>query len=347
MWRVFDPAANSVRVAGYRVVRFCDREHEGHVPRRFVPERERLEQVLNDRQTAPQIHLQHYVITPELNQGYPHTYAEGRSLARALARSGRVRLSLSGHYHAGTGLVRRGATFFATGPAFCDPPFRWRLFDLGPGPVRMQERELGTEQLPHRPAVFLDRDGVINDLASYHWGPERFHLLPGAGAAIRRLNQAGRAVVVVTSQSCVGAGYVPAAVVMAVHDRMARLLAEEGAEVDAVYFSPEAGAASVLPGPGRKQLSKIPLFERACRELCLDAGTGWLVGDRATDMAAAVGVGLRPVLVRTGAGARAAGECRRRHPELAVVADLSAAADYILRFGKRELPRRVVPGGCG
>ncbi|SDK42838.1 Calcineurin-like phosphoesterase [Nonomuraea maritima] len=84
-------------VGELRFVSFWDRESTGNVPRRTLTERERFDSSLLDPGPRPQVHLQHFVITPRLDEGYPHTYAEGEELQRRLSDSGRVVLFLSGH----------------------------------------------------------------------------------------------------------------------------------------------------------------------------------------------------------------------------------------------------------
>ncbi len=330
MWQVFGRGEDVFDLRGHRIVRFCDEEHECHIARRFLEERRRFDAVLADEQSPPQVHLQHYVLTPELNQGYPHTYAEGQELTRRVG-AGPVRLCLSGHYHRGTPLMREGNATFAVGPAFCQWPFPWRMYELGAGGVLMQEHVLEKERGPKRPVVFLDRDGVINDLPSYRTGAEAMRLIPGSGRAIARLNAAGYAVVVITAQSAVGCGYVTEGVVIGVHDKMMRLLAEEGAEVDGIYFSTAAGEKAILERYRDKALCKPQpaLLHRAVEELNLTLEGGWMVGDRVTDLQTAVAAGVRPVLVRTGDGQKT--EARGDWPEGVVVEeDLAGAVGRIL-----------------
>jgi D-glycero-D-manno-heptose 1,7-bisphosphate phosphatase len=331
-WRVFDASCHVHELPGVRFVRFCDHEHEGHRPRRFTPERDRWEASLAEGKGAKQVHLQHYVVTPDLNEGYPHTYEEGQDLARRMNASGCVALSLSGHFHPGTKLQHHGSTTFATTPAFCESPFRWRIYHLAlpSGEVTMEEHELGAP--PLRPVVFLDRDGVINDSPSYSTGPEAMRLLPGSAAAIRALREAGFLTVVITNQTAIGLGYVPEEVVHCVNDKMARLLAEEGAVLDAIYYTAAAGGEAVLPRYGDKTQAKPSphLLLKAGAELGLDFSRAWMIGDNSTDIAAGQAAGVRTILVETGHGAGVALKVRQRWPEVPVVSDLRAAATMIL-----------------
>lgn len=148
-----------------------------------------------------------------------------------------------------------------------------------------------------RPAVFLDRDGVINVEVSYLGDPADFQLLSGVAAALRRLNQAELPVIVVTNQSGIGRGYFSAAAVAAVHQRMYADLAAAGAHVDGVYLCPhrpDEGCACRKPAPG--------LLKQAARELALDLAQSVVIGDKYTDLAAGHVVGCRTVLVLTGHG---------------------------------------------
>lgn len=175
-----------------------------------------------------------------------------------------------------------------------------------------------------RPAVFLDRDGTINVEVSYIGNPDQLVMLPGAAAAIRRLNQAGLPVVVVTNQSAIGRGYFPAAAVAAVNQRMYAELAQADAWVDAVYLCPhrpDEGCACRKPAPG--------LLMQAAAELNLDLTQSMIVGDRFTDLAAGAAVGCRTVLVLTGHGAEEWQQGGAPAPDY-VAADLVQAVEWWL-----------------
>jgi D-glycero-D-manno-heptose 1,7-bisphosphate phosphatase len=182
-----------------------------------------------------------------------------------------------------------------------------------------------------RPAVFLDRDGTLIELVHHLTDPADVRLIPGAGAALRRVRDAGFATVVVTNQSVIGRGMLTEAGLAEVHATMHALLAAECAEVDAVYFSPTAPVSkdpTVVEDPFRKPGPGMLL--QAAEDHALDLAASWMVGDTVSDMLAGRNAGCRTVLVRTGYGDRYA------HPMDAVdavAADLAEAAGIILNTG--------------
>jgi D-glycero-D-manno-heptose 1,7-bisphosphate phosphatase len=140
-----------------------------------------------------------------------------------------------------------------------------------------------------RPAAFLDRDGVINVDHGYTYKPEDLVFIDGAPAAIRRLNEAGYWVVVVTNQSGVARGFYTEIDVERFHAHMQAELTKMGARVDAFYscpYHPEGIVAEYrLDHPDRKP--KPGMILRALGDLPIDASRSFLVGDQPTDMAAA------------------------------------------------------------
>jgi D-glycero-D-manno-heptose 1,7-bisphosphate phosphatase len=150
------------------------------------------------------------------------------------------------------------------------------------------------------PAIFVDRDGVINrDRSDYvkSWG--EFEFLPGSIEAFRVAAGRPFRVVVVTNQSAVGRGLVSREEVETIHRRMAQAIRAAGGRIDAVYVCPhrpEDGCECRKPKPG--------LILRAARDLGLDLKGSLLIGDDRKDLESAVAAGVRPVLVRTGHGAR-------------------------------------------
>lgn len=144
-----------------------------------------------------------------------------------------------------------------------------------------------------RPAVFLDRDGTINVDTHYVSRPEDVALIPGAAPAIARLNAAGFPVIVVSNQSGIGRGYLTMEEYQRVEQRLAALLAEQGARVDATYICPHA--PSTPPCDCRKP--GTALYHRAAAEHAIDLARSWFIGDRWRDIAPARVLGGRGILV--------------------------------------------------
>lgn len=147
----------------------------------------------------------------------------------------------------------------------------------------------------HRPAIFLDRDGVINrkmDGRDYVTKWSQFSFLPGVFEAIKLFNDHGYLVIVVTNQQCIGKEIVPAETIRAIHERMARSIEENGAHVDGVYMCPHLaaeGCSCRKPGTG--------LFETALRDfrrrgISIDMTKSYMIGDSETDIIAGKKAGL-------------------------------------------------------
>ena len=154
--------------------------------------------------------------------------------------------------------------------------------------------------------MFLDRDGVIIDEVNYLARVDQVRVIPGAAAAIRRLNDAGIPVVVVTNQAGVARGYFPESQVAVIHDHLSKVLAAEaGAKIDHYDHSPFHPTEGVggykrdtdcrKPNPG--------MLVRSATKLGLDLPRSWMVGDKLSDLQAGAAAGCRTILVRTGYGA--------------------------------------------
>lgn len=342
MAQVF-PREDEVRdMSGFRIVSFSDCLYQGRTPRRFLSPRMRWKQLLADQSSPPQIHLQHYLMQDPPGDSQPDVtrqavgacYEEAPSMLRAITAAGpRVHLMLSGHHHPGTLLSRVEQTWFSAGTALCNWPHRWRMIEVNAGttPIVTEHEICGSR--PRRPVVFLDRDGVINDLPAFYAGPDRMRLLPQTGAAVAALNRVGWAVVVITAQSGVGNGNQPPEIVDATHDVMHRLLAEHGAWVDAIFYSMSAGPDAVLPQYTDLSEAKPnpTLLFRAAEQLHLDLRGAWMVGDRVTDVQTGLNAGVQPMLVRTGLGTTAEAKLHEGNLRAIVVDDLAQAVARIIQ----------------
>jgi len=181
-------------------------------------------------------------------------------------------------------------------------------------------------------AVFLDRDGTLIEEVGYLDRTDRIALYPFATDAIRAFNRAGIRVVMVTNQSGVARGFFTEAVVDECHRHIARLLSSAGARIDAYYHCPHHPDGRVLEYAIRCECRKpgTALVDRAVRELGVDPGRSFAVGDRWVDIGLARAMGGRGVLVRTGYGAGEEGRPPAGLAADAVVDNLAGAASWIL-----------------
>jgi histidinol-phosphate phosphatase family protein len=161
-----------------------------------------------------------------------------------------------------------------------------------------------------RAAVFLDRDGTLNLEKGHLANREHLELFPGVAGAVRKLNALGIPAIVVTNQPVIARGEADFADVAAIHARLEKLLAAEGAYLDAIFLCPHHPDSGF---EGERRELKIScdcrkpgtaLIEQACRVFRIDPSQSWLIGDTTLDMECARRSGVAAVLVRTGAGGR-------------------------------------------
>lgn len=149
-----------------------------------------------------------------------------------------------------------------------------------------------------KPFVLLDRDGTLIEEKNYLCDPNEVVLLPGVGEGLAALQQSGFGLAVVTNQAGIGRGYYQKADMDAVNDRMAAYLSEYGVHLNGLFFCPhhpDAGCLCRKPRPG--------LVMQAMRQLPgFFPDFSYVVGDKASDVDLALGVGASGILVRTGYG---------------------------------------------
>ena len=173
--------------------------------------------------------------------------------------------------------------------------------------------------------VILDRDGVINhDSEHFIKSPEEWVAIPGSLESIALLNQNGFRVVVATNQSGIGRGMFDMAALNAMHTKLHRALASLGGRIDAIFFCPHAGdegCACRKPKPG--------LLRQISERFDINLSGVPMIGDSARDLEAAAAAGARPILVRSGKGAKT--ERDGHLPDGTIVFDdLGAAALHLL-----------------
>lgn len=176
-------------------------------------------------------------------------------------------------------------------------------------------------------AVFLDRDGTIIEEREYLHRVEDVAFIPGAGVALRRLQDAGFKLFVITNQSGVGRGYFPMADVERVHHHLIRELARDGVRLHKFYVAPEAPDQ---PSRGRKPSPQF-LFD-ARDEFGVDLAQSYVIGDKLIDLECGWNAGVKKtLLVRTGYGAEVEQKSPEKLGQAVVVDDLAGAAEWILR----------------
>ncbi len=155
-----------------------------------------------------------------------------------------------------------------------------------------------------RPALFLDRDGVLTVEDSYITRPENLRLETGAAEAVRILNAAGVLAVVVSNQSGVARGLMSEQDMADVHARLEQLLAEGGARLDAAYYCPNHldGTVERFSRDASCRKPQTGMIDAAVRDLDIDLSTSAMVGDQLTDAEFAERAGIPCVLVETGKG---------------------------------------------
>ena len=175
-------------------------------------------------------------------------------------------------------------------------------------------------------AVFLDRDGTLIVEKNYLHKPEEVEIFPGAGAALKRLCDAGFKLVIVTNQSGIGRGYYTLADAERVNDRVCELLARDGVRFEKIYIAPEA------PEQPSRVRKPSPQFLFAARdEFNLNLAESFMVGDKLIDLECGWNAGVKKsILVRTGYGVELEKKSAAALSRAVVVDDLSQMADWIL-----------------
>ncbi|HWN94373.1 MAG TPA: HAD family hydrolase [Methylomirabilota bacterium] len=182
-------------------------------------------------------------------------------------------------------------------------------------------------------AVFLDRDGTLIEDKDYLHRPEEVVIYPGVGPALKRLQDAGFKLFIVTNQSGVGRGYFPIEDVHRVHEHLCRELAKDGVRFEKIYIAPESPD---VPSRGRKPSPQF-LFD-ARDEFGIDLSQSYMIGDKLIDLECGWNARVKEcILVRTGYGGKVEQQGNVRTGT--VVNELMQAANNIIEELLRCLPR--------
>ena len=183
------------------------------------------------------------------------------------------------------------------------------------------------------PAVFLDRDGTINDDVGYVSTPLRVRVLPGVAEAIKRVNDAKIPVIVVTNQSGVGRGFFTEEHVREVNDAIGRILKEEGAHIDAWYYCPQWSDDVSRTCDCRKP--QPGMLRQAAVDHGIDLAMSVMIGDKRSDMEVGEVVGAHTVLVLTGNGRETLEHWSSKTQPTYVANGLPEAIEWFLELKKR------------
>lgn len=180
------------------------------------------------------------------------------------------------------------------------------------------------------PAIFLDRDGTINEDPGYLTHPGEIRLLPGVADALRLLQEQGFRLVVVSNQSGVARGFLTEAMLEEIQERLEALLKDQGVILSGMYYCPHhpEGAPPYGQVCGCRK-PKGGLVERAARDHGLDLSRSYVIGDQQIDIELARQMGMPAILVLTGQG-RLSLTSGPVHPDY-IAPDLAAAARWILQ----------------
>lgn len=177
--------------------------------------------------------------------------------------------------------------------------------------------------------MFLDRDGVLNEEVGYICRSEQLKSIPGAAMAVKRLNETGLIVVVVSNQSAIGRGVCSEREIQQVNSALFEQLMSEGARISRFYYCPHH------PTEGKGEYRQTCEFRKprpgmlhqAASELNLDLGNSIMIGDRLSDIEAGRSAGCKTVLIETGAPSEV--HERQNGPEF-IAPSLVEAVDWIL-----------------
>ncbi len=189
-------------------------------------------------------------------------------------------------------------------------------------------------------AVFLDRDGTINEDVGYPKYFKQINIFPFSFEAVRKINEAGFLAVIVTNQSGIGRGFLNEEELQAIHQKIAAAFSQHKAYFDGIYFCPHYPLSSAplyrkdcscrKPNPG--------LALQAASELNIDLEGSYMIGDKVEDMLFARNIKASPILVLTGFGQKTLSEFKQRGiPPVFVAQNLLEAVDWILKKEKIDL----------
>ena len=183
-------------------------------------------------------------------------------------------------------------------------------------------------------AVFLDRDGTVNEEIDFLASPRDLHLIPRSADAIRMANDLGLRVFILTNQSGVARGLLTENDLAEIHRVLIEKLAEQRATVDRIYYCPHHPTEGPVEYRGECDCRKpgTGMIRRAVDEFRVDPAKSYVIGDRTVDVEMAKNAGAHAILVLTGYGSAERELCERDGIPLDFVADdLYDAMNFVSR----------------
>jgi len=179
-------------------------------------------------------------------------------------------------------------------------------------------------------AVFLDRDGTIIEDVGYLNNPKEIKFIPGTIEAIKKLNQAGYKVVVITNQSGIARGLIREDMLQTIDKTMQKTILAGGAHLDGIYYCPhhpdhghypyKRKCNCRKPGPG--------MILKAQKDLNIDLKQSFMIGDKISDVEAGINAKVKPILVLTGQSAQFKEKAAEKG--IKICQDLNQAVDQLL-----------------
>ena len=178
-------------------------------------------------------------------------------------------------------------------------------------------------------AVFVDRDGTLNEEVGYLSRMDQLKIFPRAVEAIRLVNASGMKAVVISNQSGIARGYFTEDFVRSVHDRINQLLGAEGARIDGFYVCPHhpVHGSGIYKRDCDCRKPKPGLLLQAAAEMNIDLARSYMIGDMLKDIEAGKKAGARGILVKTGYGSNIV----RTDMPAYIAEDILDAVKWILR----------------
>ena len=199
-------------------------------------------------------------------------------------------------------LISTGRIFSYSSPEYVKDmgtPERFKQVESDLLSGKVQARNLEKPQK----AIFLDRDGTINEEVGFLRDINDFELLPGVAEAIRKINSSGYLAIVITNQPVIARGEVTVDELDQIHNKMETLLGAEGAYIDGLYYCPHhpdkgyEGEVAELKINCDCRKPKPGMLLRAAHDFNIDLRKSWMIGDKDKDVMAGKAAGCQTVWI--------------------------------------------------